>query len=122
MVVRVQCPAKINEFLAVGPRDARGYHPIRTILQAVGLFDELTISDETEKDTFTCNWDLPERNTITKAWTLGKELAPLPPLSVTLEKRIPIQGGLGGGSSDAAGFLLDVSHFFAESPYEKGFA
>jgi 4-diphosphocytidyl-2C-methyl-D-erythritol kinase len=41
----VQCPAKINTFLAVGPKDSRGYHPLRTVFQAVGLFDTLTVEE-----------------------------------------------------------------------------
>ena len=42
-MVRVHCPAKLNLFLSVGPKDTRGYHPIRTIFQAIGLFDTLII-------------------------------------------------------------------------------
>ena len=43
MVLQVASPAKLNLFLAVGPKDAAGYHPIRTIFQAIGLQDEVTI-------------------------------------------------------------------------------
>ncbi|MCB8932475.1 MAG: 4-(cytidine 5'-diphospho)-2-C-methyl-D-erythritol kinase [Fimbriimonadaceae bacterium] len=103
--LRVRCPAKFNPFLAVGPPDASGYHPIRTVFQAVSLFDELRVA-EGVRDSLACSWDgLPADNTITKALRLCRELAPIPPLSITLDKQIPAQSGLGGGSSDAAGLL-----------------
>lgn len=110
MRVRVACPAKVNPFLAVGPKDERGYHPIRTIYQAVSWFDYLTISDEDEPG-FYCD-EVPDENTVTKALRLIGEYTTLPPLHVRLEKHIPSESGLGGGSSDAAG-LLRVIHFFA---------
>src|SRR5256885_14356896 len=106
----ILCPAKINEFLSVGPRDERGYHPIRTIFQAISLFDELTIT-EAEEDSFACNIDLPERNTLTKALSLVKEFVDVPPLAITLKKEIPTGAGLGGGSSDAAGLLRRINEF-----------
>jgi 4-diphosphocytidyl-2-C-methyl-D-erythritol kinase len=101
----VRCPAKVNTFLSVGPRDARGYHPLRTVFQAVGLFDEVSISTAPH-DEIDCDWDgLPTENTLTKSLRLLRELAPIPPLHITLKKRIPSQAGLGGGSSDAAGVI-----------------
>lgn len=108
--VRVRCPAKFNPFLSVGPPDPNGYHPIRTVFQAVSLFDELTVT-LAESDSLYCDWDgLPADNTLAKALRFCRELAPVPPLALTLEKRIPAESGLGGGSSDAAGLLraLDV--------------
>lgn len=103
--MRILCPAKVNLFLAVGPRDRRGYHPLRTIFQAVDLCDVLTIQ-ESEEPSVTCDWaDLPTDNTLTKTLRLLYEVATLPPLDIRLEKRIPAQSGLGGGSSDAAGLL-----------------
>jgi 4-diphosphocytidyl-2-C-methyl-D-erythritol kinase len=110
--VTVQCPAKINEVLHVGEPDFRGFHPLNTIFQAVGLFD--TIHFERSKENhFECDAPLPEFNTVTKAWSLLREIVNLPPMSVRLEKRIPSQSGLGGGSSDAAGFLRGALHMAA---------
>lgn len=108
MRLTVHCPAKVNRFLSVGPKDARGYHPIRTIFQAVGLFDELAISPS-DRNRVTSNWEgLPEENTLMRALKLVAEIAPVPPLAIHLTKRIPAQSGLGGGSSDAAGLLRAV--------------
>ncbi len=102
--LKLHCPAKINETLKVGPPDERGYHPIETIFQAVSLFDALTISPA-PGDSFVCDRELEGLNTVQKAWNLMREYVALPSLAVTLEKHIPAEGGLGGGSSDAAGFL-----------------
>jgi 4-diphosphocytidyl-2-C-methyl-D-erythritol kinase len=106
-MIRVMCPAKLNLFLSVGPRDQRGYHPLRTVFQAVSLFDVMTIA-RAAVDSFECNWRLPENNTVSRAWSLLRELVPLPPLQVTLEKSIPCMAGMGGGSSDAAGLIRGV--------------
>lgn len=104
----VRCPAKINPFLSVGPLEASGYHPVRTVLQCVGLFDELTI-EPAGQDSVTCDWsELPQDNTMTKALRFLRELIKVPPLKIVLEKRIPAQAGLGGGSSDAAGLIRGV--------------
>ncbi|MCH8978595.1 MAG: 4-(cytidine 5'-diphospho)-2-C-methyl-D-erythritol kinase [Armatimonadetes bacterium] len=101
----VRCPAKVNLFLSVGPRDESGYHPLQTVFQAVGLYDELLV-EEAGEDSLTCDWDgLPAENTLTKALRLLRELVPLPPLRLVLTKRIPAESGLGGGSSDAAGLI-----------------
>jgi len=102
----VGCPAKINLFLSVGPLEPTGYHPIRTVYQAIGLFDRLHVSDEAGSAALHCDWPgLPPENTLTKTLRLVAELAEVPPLSLRLEKRIPPGAGLGGGSSNAAGLL-----------------
>ena len=109
--VRVVCPAKINTFLSVGPPDATGYHPLRTVLESVSLCDDLVVAIAGESDAFVCgDPGVPEINTVTRALRLAREFAAMPPLRVELTKRIPIQSGMGGGSSDAAGLLraLDV--------------
>jgi 4-diphosphocytidyl-2-C-methyl-D-erythritol kinase len=112
VVLTVRCPAKINTFLAVGPVDARGYHPLRTIFQAIDLVDELVISDETDRHEFICTSpDVPADNTVTKALRLAAELVQVPPLRVELRKNIPSEAGLGGGSSDAAGMLRAIARF-----------
>ena len=108
MTARTRCPAKINLFLAVGPKDARGWHPLRTVFQAVDLCDSLTVS-LSDRDEFTTDvsW-LPEDNSVSQAVRALRREIPVPPLRIKLEKRIPAKAGLGGGSSDAAGILRAV--------------
>jgi len=112
MRVVVECPAKINLFLAVGPRDPSGYHPLRTVFQAIDLCDTLTIDDDATEFAVRCDWPgLPIENTLTKALRLLGEYVALPPLKIDLVKRIPAQSGLGGGSSDAGGLLRAIRSF-----------
>lgn len=108
----VRCPAKVNLFLSVGRPDATGYHPIRTVFQAIGLYDELSIepSDVTK---ITCDWEgLPPVNTLSKTVGLLREIINLEPVHIHLKKAIPSQAGLGGGSSDAAGLLQWVQEVY----------
>lgn len=104
-MVRVFCPAKLNLFLSVGPPDQIGYHPLRTMFQAVSLGDELLVRPANEFS-IECDWDgLPEENTLTKVIRMYRELYSVPKISIKLVKKIPEKSGLGGGSSDAAGLL-----------------
>ena len=105
MTIRTRCPAKVNLSLSVGQPDATGYHPVSTVLQAVSLFDELSVT-QSDQDEIVCDWpDLPAENTLTKTLRLVRELLALPPVTVQLDKHIPHMAGLGGGSSDAGGLL-----------------
>jgi 4-diphosphocytidyl-2-C-methyl-D-erythritol kinase len=111
MHIRVYCPAKVNLFLAVGPRDARGYHPLRTIFQAIDLCDmlEVEFGSANEPRIEIVGTELPEENTLTKTLRLSREIFALQPERIRLTKNIPMQSGLGGGSSDAAGLLRAFS-------------
>jgi 4-diphosphocytidyl-2-C-methyl-D-erythritol kinase len=103
--MKILCPAKLNLFLSVGPIDHRKYHPIRSIFQAISLYDELELTPASSL-TFECNDpSVPAENTVTKACRLLMEVVDFPPVHAKLTKRIPSEAGLGGGSSDAAGVL-----------------
>ncbi len=106
MVLSLRCPAKVNLFLSVGPKDNRNFHPLRTIFQAVSLFDILMVTTKTSKTEIVCqDFDLPQENTLTQTLNYVNELIPVPPLKIHLKKNIPSESGLGGGSSDAAALL-----------------
>lgn len=112
MTVQVPCYAKINTFLAVGPADTRGYHPLRTVFQAISLQDTLTITETDGPPEITCDLPgLPSENTLTKTLRLLAEIARVPNLKLHLQKQIPTESGLGGGSSNAAGLLRGIQHF-----------
>lgn len=111
----VECPAKINTFLAVGTPDERGWHPLRTIFQAIDLCDTLAIEPaEADEVTFSVP-GVPAKNTVTEALRLLREHRDVPPQRIRVEKRIPSESGLGGGSSDGAGILR---HFGQDLPRE----
>jgi 4-diphosphocytidyl-2-C-methyl-D-erythritol kinase len=108
----------VNTFLSVGPPDRRRYHPIRTIFQAVGLFDHLEMR-LADRDEFECNVALPEDNTVFRTVRLLREVANVPPLALRLEKSIPSESGFGGGSSDAAGVIRGVLALVPQPVPEK---
>lgn len=120
--IKVICPAKINTFLSVGPPDRRNYHPIRTLFQAIDLWDTLWMSPATEAVIEIEGADLPTENTITKTLRLAGEIAAIPPLKLRLEKRIPMQSGLGGGSSNAAGVLRGLCAMGLMKPNSEMFS
>lgn len=112
----ILCPAKINRFLSVGPPDAKGWHPLRTIFEAISLCDVLTIHFGHKEPGIFCKWpDFPVENTLSKTLRLVSESVALPPMRIELEKNIPAQSGLGGGSSDAAGLLKLIHKIFPEA-------
>ena len=87
--------AKINLVLRVGPVRTDGFHRIATLFQGLELHDELELEPaaETTVEGF-------DDTLVTRALELLGE-----PRRVVLRKRIPVAGGLGGGSSDAAAVL-----------------
>lgn len=111
MTLKVFCPAKINRFLSVGPLDRTGYHPLRTIFQAVGLYDILIVRKANE-NSFRCESpEVPVRNTVTRAQAMTGEIWQDFKTEIYLQKHIPSEAGLGGGSSDAAGYLRAAMRF-----------
>jgi len=110
----VRCPAKVNLTLEILGKRPDGYHELRTIFQAVSLYDELTIRPaERYSLAVTGLPGVPtdESNLCLQALRLVRaECGIETPVAVELHKRIPVQAGLGGGSSDAAGMLAALRH------------
>ena len=110
--VRVRVPAKVNLALNVGATGQDGYHALGTVFQAVSLFDELTarpLSTGEIRLSFrgegaaglpTDGTNLVTRAARLLAKTCGAEGAGA---DIRIHKRIPIAGGMAGGSADAAG-------------------
>ena len=98
--------AKVNFGLRVLPGRADGFHGIESIFQTVDLYDELTLTTTDEKGCVVhcSDMELPENNTLTKAYNAFCKVVrcEIPGVRVELKKGIPSGGGLGGGSSDAA--------------------
>jgi 4-diphosphocytidyl-2-C-methyl-D-erythritol kinase len=100
-------PAKLNLRLLVGPLAADGYHPVRTLMVALdGLADRMS-AETAERRRIECPGVEERRNL---AWAaldaLEQEVGRPLPLRLTIEKAIPSEAGLGGGSSDAAAALV----------------
>ena len=110
--MRVRAFAKINRSLRVLGTRGDGYHELRTIFPSIALHDPLTIRPSRGPLRLTCDdpaCPADERNLVWQAaarmWAAaGRRGAPRG-LAIDLIKRIPMQAGLGGGSSDAAATL-----------------
>jgi 4-diphosphocytidyl-2-C-methyl-D-erythritol kinase len=111
--MRIFCPAKINLHLRVGPLGADGYHPLLSWMCTVGLFDTLDFFLGKEPGiSLTCDRpDLPidKSNLVLRAAQALAAKGGAKPTKMTLEKKIPLGGGLGGGSCDAAATLLALN-------------
>ena len=109
--------AKVNLTLAVGEKRPDGYHEVVSVMQRVSLHDTLTAEQTREGITLTCSDPaLPsgEENLAHRAASLFfRETGIAGGAALTLEKRIPPQAGLGGGSSDAASALLALRKLYA---------
>jgi len=129
--VTASAPAKINLHLGVGRARADGFHPLATVYQAVDLRDEVTVRPapayalEVSGDDRLALADVPrdESNIALRAARLlavhaggveGRTVA------VHLHKRIPVAGGMAGGSADAAATLLACDALWGlETPAEE---
>jgi 4-diphosphocytidyl-2-C-methyl-D-erythritol kinase len=114
-------PAKLNLFLHVTGRRADGYHLLQTVFQLIDLGDTLHFS--TREDGIvrrrTRVAGVPEESDlIVRAAHLLKSAAAekghtrLPGADIAIDKRLPMGGGLGGGSSDAATTLMALNHLW----------
>ena len=109
--MEVKAPAKVNWHLAVGPRRPDGYHPILSVFQTCSLCDilDIEIGEGPFSVTVTGLEEYCEigSSTIDKAARLWHECTGFDKsVRVGVTKMIPVQAGLGGGSSDAASVLL----------------
>lgn len=99
-------PAKVNLLLHVAPPRADGLHPLCSLFASIDLADEVRL-EPAEADEVRCP-GVPGPNLAARALAAYREAAgeqAPPPLRVTIDKRIPVAAGLGGGSADAAAVL-----------------
>lgn len=109
-------PAKLNLFLHITGRRADGYHSLQTLFQFLDFADTLDFAIRTDGQ-IALHSELPgvstDNNLITRAARLlqahtGTALG----ADIALHKRLPMGGGLGGGSSDAATTLVGLNHLW----------
>ncbi|MGC5248559.1 4-(cytidine 5'-diphospho)-2-C-methyl-D-erythritol kinase [Gordonia sp. DT219] len=118
--VSVRVPAKVNLHLGVGPLRADGYHDLVTVYQALSLYDDVavaraaalgvTLAREGGRGADAADVPLDDDNLAVRAVrALGEWAGRDPRVAIDIVKRIPVAGGMAGGSADAAGALVALA-------------
>lgn len=129
MELKVLAPAKINLSLdIVGKRDD-GYHDVAMVMQAVSLYDTVTVSDDvddTQENLVKVTCDVAgiptdDSNIVCKAAKAFYDYCNIQPkkIAVDIKKQIPSQAGLAGGSTDAAAVIVALNRIFDKKLTEK---
>ena len=112
-------PAKVNLYLHVGAPGSDGYHPLCSLMAFADFGDRLSTyeADVLSLDIrgpFAAGLSADADNLVARAAValIGEARRTLPPIGITLEKRLPVASGLGGGSSDAGAALRLLSNEF----------
>lgn len=113
--VRVRAPGKINLFLEVGEVQPDGYHDVASVYQAVSLFEDLIATPDDdfsvrvvdERGVPVAGVPTDDRNLALRAARLvAREVGYLGGVRIEIRKAVPVAGGMGGGSADAAAALV----------------
>jgi 4-diphosphocytidyl-2-C-methyl-D-erythritol kinase len=113
--LQLSAAAKVNLALEILARRPDGYHEITTVMHAVDLSDRLVLEDSETLEVRTSAAGVPtdERNLAYRAAAALREAAGLGRgARITLDKRIPVAAGLGGGSTDAAATLVGLNRLW----------
>ena len=112
----LSAPAKLNLFLHITGRRPDGYHQLQTLFQLLDYGDELTFTVGQQGGvTLTCNQPelVNDDNLVIRAAaSLAAFSGQTFNVHIHLDKRLPLGGGIGGGSSDAATTLLALNHLY----------
>lgn len=112
-------PAKLNLDLRVVGRRKDGYHLLETVFRFIDLYDHIYLSPRTDKQILlhTPIKGVSEADDLSvRAARLLQETSQVEQgVNIWLDKHIPMGGGLGGGSSDAASVLLGLNHIWGTS-------
>ncbi|MGN0592776.1 MAG: 4-(cytidine 5'-diphospho)-2-C-methyl-D-erythritol kinase [Ruminococcus sp.] len=115
----LQTPAKVNLALDIVGKRADGYHLLETVFQSISIYDKLELTQTEESGiSLTCSDPALPCNEKNLAWKAAaaflKETDMHCGVKIHLEKQIPAQAGMGGGSSDAAAVLLGCNQLMGE--------
>src|SRR5699024_2167134 len=116
--VVVRAPGKINLSLGVGAVDERGYHALATVFQAVDLYETIT-AVRAEELSLEVSSDVPgevpldgTNLALQAAELLRAEFSLREGAALHINKQVPIAGGMGGGSADAAATLVALDRLW----------
>jgi 4-diphosphocytidyl-2-C-methyl-D-erythritol kinase len=115
-VIRIHAPAKVNLALRILAKEESGFHQLETVFAAVDFGDVLTVAvrgSGISLELDGLHLGPPEENLVYRAAMSFRKLTGIKEgLEIHLEKRIPVEAGLGGGSSDAAATLRALASLF----------
>ncbi len=127
-VITVRAAAKVNLHLGVGAPRPDGFHPLVTVYQAVGLYDDVTVrtgddwsltlsgADHLDVAEVPIDGNIVERAAEALATHHGRAAT----AAVTVAKSIPVAGGMAGGSADAAAALVALDRLWGlETPDDE---
>ncbi|PJM78117.1 4-(cytidine 5'-diphospho)-2-C-methyl-D-erythritol kinase [Bifidobacterium felsineum] len=127
LTVRVDCPAKTNLTLEVGPTHEEwgGRHALDTIYCAVGVYDTVTATAKAPGSGFSLDLegthlgdlassssDMRRNHAVLALFAMAQAANREPDVALTITKRIPVGAGLGGGSADAAAAILAIDRLW----------
>ena len=103
--MKIKPCAKINLGLNIVNKRADGYHDLETVFYPVPIYDEIEIREAPETTLEIKGQTIegePEKNLVMRAYRMVATRYALPPVHISLDKQIPMQAGMGGGSADCA--------------------
>jgi 4-diphosphocytidyl-2-C-methyl-D-erythritol kinase len=122
MPATVRSFSKINLGLAIGPMRADGFHGLATCYQTLAAHDLVTVAAKAAAKTslhLTSNDDRVPTDDRNTAWKMAERaldaMKTHANVHIHIEKRLPVQGGLGAGSANAVAALLGLEHELAHS-------
>ncbi len=111
-----QAPAKINLFLHITGQLANGYHTLQSAFQLLDFYDTISLqpTSNSKIKRLTDVEGVPEQQdlTVRAAQALQQATGTTRGVEISIQKQIPMGGGLGGGSSDAATILLALNQLW----------
>ena len=124
-LIRVGAPAKLNLYLHVTGRRADGYHELDSLVTFTAFADTLEIAPAETLDLsvtgpFADALDAGDNLAALAATTLAEKLGRPADVRITLDKRIPVAAGLGGGSADAAAVLRGLARLWRLGAEHEG--
>ena len=126
MEIEIKAYAKINLTLDITGKRADGYHEVKTVMQSVSLCDSVTLcTNDSGKITVSCEYPgvpCDERNIAVKCAVSFFEAAGIKNkgLHIAIDKNIPTQAGLAGGSADGAAVFRGLNELYGKPLSEEG--
>lgn len=114
--IYIKARAKVNLNLEILGKREDNYHNLESVFQKINLYDEIYIK-KTETDDFKLNINVKEldtkENIIYKAYVkLKEQYKAISGIEVTVNKKIPMQAGMAGGSTDCSAFIIAMNRLF----------